>query len=85
MPKCKVVLLTEARLQLKDIAMFYKAKVGTASAKIITDKIMKELRRLEDFPELGVVPKSPAPRQYTDVVPALPGPSSVPGRAPTSL
>lgn len=59
MPKCKVVLLTEARLQLKDIAMFYKAKVGTASAKKITDKIMKELRRLEDFPELGVVPKSP--------------------------
>lgn len=59
MPKCKVVLLTEARLQLKDIALLHKVMVGSVSAKKITDKIMKGLRRLGDFPELGIVPKTP--------------------------
>ena len=58
MPKAKVVLLTEARLQLRDIAMIHKAKVGPQSAKKITDQILKALHRLEDFPLLGVEPKS---------------------------
>ena len=58
MPKAKVVLLTEARLQLRDIAMTHKAKVGPQSAKKITDKILKALRHLEDFPLLGVEPRS---------------------------
>ena len=58
MPKAKVVLLTEARLQLRDIAMIHKAKVGPQSAKKITDKILKALRHLEDFPLLGVEPWS---------------------------
>lgn len=58
MPKAKVVLLTEARLQLRDIAMIHRTKVGPQSAKKITDKILKSLRRLEDFPLLGVEPRS---------------------------
>ena len=58
MPKAKVVLLTEARLQLRDIAMVHKLKVGPRSAKRITDQILKSLRRLEEFPQLGVEPKS---------------------------
>ena len=58
MPKAKVVLLAEARLQLRDIAMIHKAKVGPQSAKKTTDKILKALRHLEDFPLLGVEPRS---------------------------
>ena len=58
MPKAKVILLTEARLQLRDIAMIHKAKVGPQSAKKVTDKILKTLHHLEDFPLLGVEPRS---------------------------
>ena len=58
MPKAKVILLTEARLQLRDIAMVHKLKVGPRSAKRITDQILKSLRRLEEFPQLGVSPKA---------------------------
>ena len=58
MPKAKVILLTEARLQLRDIAMIHKAKVGPQSAKKVTDKILKALHHLEDFPLLGVEPRS---------------------------
>ena len=54
MPKAKVILLTEARLQLRDIAMIHKAKVGPQSAKKVTDKILKALHHLEDFPLLVV-------------------------------
>lgn len=58
MPKAKVILLTEARLQLRDIAMIHKAKVGPQSVKKVTDKILKTLHHLEDFPLLGVEPRS---------------------------
>lgn len=58
MPKAKVILLTEARLQLRDSAMIHKAKVGPQSAKKVTDKILKTLHHLEDFPLLGVEPRS---------------------------
>lgn len=58
MPKCKVVLLSEARFQLRDIAMIYKAKVGPSAARKITNRILAALERLEDFPELGTIPRS---------------------------
>lgn len=54
----KVRLLTEARLQLRDIASYYKLKVGSESALKITNKILEAIDKLEDFPELGVVPQS---------------------------
>lgn len=58
MPKCRVQLLTEARLQLRDIAAVYKAKVGAKAARKITNRILTALRKLEDFPELGVALQS---------------------------
>ncbi|MEG0305718.1 MAG: type II toxin-antitoxin system RelE/ParE family toxin [Oscillospiraceae bacterium] len=58
MPRCKVELLTEARFQLRDIATVYKVKVGVKSAQKITNRILAALRKLEDFPELGVIPQS---------------------------
>lgn len=56
MPKYKVILLAEARDDLRQIARAYKAKVGSQSAKRITDRILTALRRLEDFPTLGTQP-----------------------------
>lgn len=56
MPKYKVILLTEAWDNLRQIARAYKAKVGPQSAKRITDRILTALRRLEDFPTLGTQP-----------------------------
>lgn len=56
MPKYKVILLTEARDELRQIARVHKAKVGPQSAKRITDRILTALRRLEDFPTMGTQP-----------------------------
>lgn len=56
MPKYKVVLLAEARDELRQIARIYKAKIGPQSAKRITDRIFTALGRLEDFPTLGTQP-----------------------------
>lgn len=58
MPKFEVRLTTEARQQLQDIARYRRLQVGTASAKKITNKILAELRKLGDFPKLGVTPSS---------------------------
>lgn len=58
MSKLSVRLLTEARLQLRDIAAYYKMKVGHASARQITDRILEALDKLGDFPEMGMVPPS---------------------------
>ncbi|MCR3923400.1 MAG: type II toxin-antitoxin system RelE/ParE family toxin [Firmicutes bacterium] len=56
MPKMKVVLLNEARMELRDIAVYHKLKVGINSARKITDRILGALDRLIDFPEMGNVP-----------------------------
>lgn len=58
MPKAKVVLLADARLQLRSIAAVYKAQAGAKYAKRITDRILTALRRLEDFPQMGIIPRS---------------------------
>jgi len=58
MMKYKVKLLTEARLQLRDIAAYHKLKGGSMSARKITNKFFDAINKLEDFPELGVVPQS---------------------------
>lgn len=58
MPKCKVVLLSEARFQLRDIAMIHKAQVDPNAARKITNRILTSLERLEEFPEMGVIPHS---------------------------
>lgn len=58
MEKYKVEILTEARIQLQDIATFYLSKVGPASAEKITNTILDELDRLSDFPLLGVIAPS---------------------------
>ncbi len=47
-----------ARNQLRDIATVYRMKAGVKSAKHITDKLLTSIRRLEEFPNMGVVPQS---------------------------
>lgn len=54
MPNYNVILLKEARDELRQIARVYKAKVGPRAAKRITDRILAALRRLEDFPTMGL-------------------------------
>lgn len=49
MPKFKVILLAEARGELRQIARVHKTKVGPQSAKRITDRLLAALRHLEDF------------------------------------
>jgi toxin ParE1/3/4 len=56
MPEMKVVLLNEARMELRDIAAYHKLKVGIDSARRITDRILGALDHLIDFPEIGNVP-----------------------------
>ena len=58
MMKYRVRLLTEARLQIRDIAAYHKLKVGPESARKITNKILDAIDKLEGFPELGVVPQT---------------------------
>lgn len=53
MSKHKVRLLTEARLQLRDIAAYHLLNVGPQSARKITDRILDAIDKLEDFPEMG--------------------------------
>lgn len=53
MSRNKVLLLTEARLQLRDIAAYHLVKIGTQSAKKITDRILDAIDKLADFPEMG--------------------------------
>jgi toxin ParE1/3/4 len=52
----KVVLLNEARMELRDIAAYHKLKVGIDSARRITDRILSALDHLVDFPEMGNIP-----------------------------
>lgn len=56
MTKKKVVLLNEARMELRDIAAYHKLKVGVDSARRITDRILGALDHLIDFPEMGNIP-----------------------------
>jgi plasmid stabilization system protein ParE len=58
MAKYKLELLTEARLQLRDIAAYHLRKVGSQSAEKITNLILDEVDKLADFPFLGVTPPS---------------------------
>lgn len=54
-----VELTRQAQRDLRDIATFHKLKVGSKSAKKITDGILDELDQLSRFPELGATPKNP--------------------------
>ena len=56
MPRYRVVLLAEARDELRQIALIHKVKVGPKAAKRITDRILEALRKLEDFPTMGTLP-----------------------------
>lgn len=58
MNKYKVKLLTEARLELRDIAAYHKIKVGANSARRITNRILDAIDKLSEFPEMGVIPHS---------------------------
>lgn len=51
-----VLLLNEARMELRDIAAFHMQKVGPNSARKITNAILEELDKLSGFPQLGFVP-----------------------------
>ena len=56
MPKMKVALLNEARMELRDIAAYHKMNVGIDAARRITDRILGALDHLIDFPEMGNTP-----------------------------
>lgn len=58
MPKRNVILLNEARLELRDIATYHKLKVEPDSARKITNRILDALDKLADFSEMGMVPTS---------------------------
>ncbi len=45
-------------MELRDIAVYHKLKVGNNSARRITDRILDALDRLVDFPEMGNTPPS---------------------------
>ncbi|MEG1761955.1 MAG: type II toxin-antitoxin system RelE/ParE family toxin [Hydrogenoanaerobacterium sp.] len=53
--KSNVFLTLRAQHDLHDIATYYKLRVGTESAKRITDKLLNRIELLADFPELGTV------------------------------
>jgi|LSQX01.2.fsa_nt_gb plasmid stabilization system protein ParE len=50
----KVELLSEARLELRDIATFHKMKVGANSARRVTNRILDSIEKLSDFPEIAM-------------------------------
>lgn len=56
MHNCKVKLLSEARMELRDIATYHKMKVGANSARKITNRILDAIDKLSAFPEMGMVP-----------------------------
>lgn len=58
MAKYKVELLTEARLQLRDIANYHLMVVGSKLAEKITNRILDEIDKLADFPFMGVTSPS---------------------------
>lgn len=54
MSKHKVQLLTEARLQLRDIAAYHLIKVVPQSSRQITHRILDSIDKLEAFLEMGI-------------------------------
>ena len=52
----KVKLLSEARLELRDIATYHKIKIGANSARRLTNHILDAIEKLSNFPEMGMVP-----------------------------
>lgn len=54
----KVEILSEAKQQIRDIALYHKMKVGPNSARKITDKLLDAIEQLGEFPEMGVRPPS---------------------------
>lgn len=54
----KVELLLEARLQLRDIAMYHSLKKRHKSKENITDRILDTIEKLEEFPNMGMKPFS---------------------------
>jgi toxin ParE1/3/4 len=55
--KFRVTLTLKAQNDLRDIATYHKIKVGSNSAKKITDALLDKLELLGDFPELGARPR----------------------------
>ena len=68
MSKHKVELLTEARLQLRDIAAYHLMKVGPQSARRITNRILDAIDKLKDFPEMGAAVPSKRIKGYRFLV-----------------
>lgn len=55
--KHNVEFTLKAQNDLRDIATYYKFKVGPNSARKITDAILDKIQMLCDFPEMGAKPK----------------------------
>ena len=49
MPGYRVVLLAEARDELRQIALIHRAKVGPRAAKRITDRILEAMENQTGF------------------------------------
>lgn len=60
----KIEWLWEAKNEYRDLLLYYKNQVGTAYAKKFSDKILKAVGQLEEFPELGVLRKDTLMGKY---------------------
>ena len=51
----KIKWLSEARNELRELVRYYRVQVGRPYAKKFADRVLGEVARLADFPEIGVL------------------------------
>lgn len=51
----KIEWLHEARMEYRDLLLYHKSTVGKQSAEKFADMILSSVRKLEAFPEMGVL------------------------------
>ena len=51
----KIKWLSEARNELRELVRYYRVQVGRPYAKKFADRVLGEVARLADFPEMGAL------------------------------
>lgn len=51
----KIEWLYEAQSEFRELLIYYRVKVGAEYAKKFSEKVLRAVRQLERFPELGVL------------------------------
>ena len=51
----KIEWLYEARMEYRDLLLYHKNMVGKQSAAKCADNILSSVKKLETFPEMGVL------------------------------